>query len=59
MARLTTPDTYELTAATAVESARRVLAGDVEPGFQTPVSAFDSDYVTEFDGVTLNREESV
>lgn len=59
VAQLTTPDTYELTAATAVESARRVLAGDVEPGFQTPASAFDADYVTEFDGVTLTLEESV
>lgn len=59
VARLTTPDTYDLTAATAVESARRVLAGDVEPGFQTPATAFGADYITEFDGVTLERVETV
>jgi short subunit dehydrogenase-like uncharacterized protein len=55
VARLTTPDTYDLTAATAVESARRVLAGEVDPGFQTPVTAFGTDYVTGFEGVTLEH----
>lgn len=55
MARLTTPDTYDFTATTAIESVRRVLEGDIEPGFQTPVTAFGADYVTEFDGVTLDR----
>jgi short subunit dehydrogenase-like uncharacterized protein len=50
-ARMRTPDTYELTARTAVESARRVLAGDAEPGFQTPASAFGPGFAFEFDGV--------
>ncbi|WP_276281115.1 saccharopine dehydrogenase family protein [Halorussus caseinilyticus] len=50
-ARLRTPDTYDLTARTAVESARRVLAGEVGAGFHTPASAFGPDYVLEFDGV--------
>lgn len=58
-ARMVTPDTYDLTAATAVESARRVLAGDVEAGFQTPVTAFGADYATSFAGVTLEREAAV
>lgn len=58
VARLTTPDTYDLTAATAVESARRVVAGETEVGFQTPVTAFDADYVTGFDGVSLERVET-
>ena len=57
VARLTTPDTYDLTAATAVESARRVLAGETDVGFQTPVTAFGTDYVTGFDGVTLEHVE--
>jgi short subunit dehydrogenase-like uncharacterized protein len=50
-ARIRTPDTYDLTARTAVESARRVVEGDVNAGFQTPASAFGPDYVLEFDGV--------
>ncbi|QLG61419.1 saccharopine dehydrogenase family protein [Halorarum salinum] len=58
VARMTTPDTYDLTAATAVESARRVVSGGTEPGFQTPVTAFGADYVTEFDGVTLEHVEA-
>lgn len=56
VAKLTTPEIYEFTATTAVESARRVLEDDVEHGFQTPVTAFGPEYVTEFDGVTLGRE---
>lgn len=51
VARLQTPDGYDLTAQTAVEAARRVLADEVESGFQTPGSAFGADFVTEFDGV--------
>ncbi|NEU59254.1 trans-acting enoyl reductase family protein [Halorussus sp. MSC15.2] len=55
-ARLRTPDTYDLTAKTAVESARRVVEGEVGPGFHTPASAFGADYVLEFDGV--EREDA-
>ena len=47
--RLRTPDTYDVTAETAVESARRVLDGDVTEGFQTPASAFGPDYVLDFE----------
>jgi short subunit dehydrogenase-like uncharacterized protein len=56
VARLRTPGTYALTARTAVESARRVLAGEAGPGFQTPGSAFGPDFVTTFDGV--EREDA-
>ncbi|MFC6962949.1 saccharopine dehydrogenase family protein [Halocatena marina] len=56
-ARLTTPGIYDVTAATAVESARRVLSDEVESGFQTPSSAFGADFITEFDGVTLEVGE--
>jgi short subunit dehydrogenase-like uncharacterized protein len=62
-ARLRTPDTYDVAAHTAVEAARRVVAGDVEAGFQTPASAFGSEFVLDFDGVereeeTLRRERT-
>lgn len=50
-ARLRTPDTYALTARTAVEIARRTLAEEVPAGFQTPASAFGPGFVLEFDGV--------
>ncbi|MGN8219465.1 saccharopine dehydrogenase family protein [Halococcus morrhuae DSM 1307] len=50
-ARLRTPDTYEFTARTATEIARRVCDNDVESGFQTPASAFGPEFVLEFDGV--------
>jgi short subunit dehydrogenase-like uncharacterized protein len=49
-ARLQTPDTYDLTARTATETARRVLSSEVDAGFQTPASAFGPDYILEFDG---------
>jgi short subunit dehydrogenase-like uncharacterized protein len=50
-ARLRTGDTYDLTARVAVESARRVLAGEAPDGFETPATAFGPNYVVEFDGV--------
>lgn len=59
VARLTTPDTYDLTAATAVESARRVLSNDVEYGFQTPGTTFDADFVTTFEGTALEHVETI
>ncbi len=48
-ARLRTPETYAFTASAAVEAASRIE--DVEPGFQTPATAFGEDFVLEFDGV--------
>ncbi len=50
-ARLRTPDTYEFTARTATEIARRVLDGAVDSGFQTPAAAFGPEFVLDFDGV--------
>ena len=41
--RLTTPEGYALTAATAFDAAQRVAAGEVKPGFQTPSLAFGPD----------------
>jgi short subunit dehydrogenase-like uncharacterized protein len=56
--RLRTPEGYALTALTAFDAAKRVAAGEVETGFQTPSRAFGPDYILSFDGVTrddLNR----
>jgi len=50
--RLRCPEAYTLTAMTAVECARRVLAGEVATGFQTPSRAFGPDFIIAFDGVT-------
>ncbi|MFC5970479.1 saccharopine dehydrogenase family protein [Halomarina salina] len=55
-ARLRTPETYTLTAMTAVEAARRTLAGETPTGYQTPSSAFGADFVTQFEGV--EREDA-
>ena len=49
--RLTTPEGYSLTAAAAFDAARRVAAGEVKPGFQTPSLAFGADYILSFGGV--------
>ena len=48
--RVLTPHPYTFTAMGMVETARRVAAGDAEPGFQTPASAFGADYILTFDG---------
>jgi short subunit dehydrogenase-like uncharacterized protein len=50
--RLRTPEGYSLTVATAFNAARRVAAGDIKPGFQTPSRVFGADYILSFDGVT-------
>jgi short subunit dehydrogenase-like uncharacterized protein len=50
--RLRTPEGYTLTAMTAIGVAQRVLAGDLEPGFQTPSLAFGVDFILRFEGVT-------
>ena len=44
-----------LTAQTGAEIARRVVAGEVKPGFQTPSLVFGSEFILEFDG--SRREE--
>ncbi|MFC6836404.1 saccharopine dehydrogenase family protein [Halomarina ordinaria] len=56
VARLRTPETYSLTAMTAVEAAERTLAGDAPTGYQTPSSAFGADFVLDFEGVV--REDA-
>ncbi len=49
--RLDTPEAYTLTARTAVEAARRLGAGGVATGYQTPSTAFGADFILAFAGV--------
>jgi len=50
--RLCTPEAYTMTAMTAPAVAERVLAGDLEIGFQTPAKVYGADFVLTFPGVT-------
>jgi hypothetical protein len=50
---LVTPEGYRLTAETAVESVRQVLAGVVRAGFRTPSLAFGAGYISQFDGCDI------
>jgi short subunit dehydrogenase-like uncharacterized protein len=58
-AGLRTPDTYDLTAETAVDAAERVLDGDVDAGVSTPSEAFGADYVLGFSGVERDDTEEL
>lgn len=46
-AMLETPSGYAMTQVAALEAARRVAAGEVAPGFQTPATAFGPDFPLE------------
>jgi short subunit dehydrogenase-like uncharacterized protein len=50
-ARLDTPSGYQLTMLAGVEIARRTLAGEAKPGYQTPATAFGADFVLGLDCV--------
>lgn len=56
VSRLVAPEGYTLTARAAVEAARRVLAGGMPTGFQTPSRAFGADFILAVDGT---RREDV
>ena len=56
VSRLRTPEGYTLTARTAVEAVRRVLAGDAPAGFRTPSRAYGADWILEFEGVVREDE---
>jgi short subunit dehydrogenase-like uncharacterized protein len=49
-ARLTTSQGYVLTAQTGAEIARKVVAGEAKPGFQTPSLVYGPDFILQFDG---------
>lgn len=50
-ARLDTPSGYQLTMLAGVEIARRTLAGEAKPGYQTPATALGADFVLGLDCV--------
>lgn len=50
-ARLVTPEAYTFSAAAAVAVAKRVLAGQLRPGFQTPAALLGPDFVLGLEGV--------
>ncbi len=49
--RLRTPEGYTLTALASLAIVRKVLAGQVKPGFQTPSSAYGPDLILEIEGI--------
>lgn len=51
-ARLRTPEAYTFTGTASAHVARRVIAGDFEPGFQTPGRVFGPDFVLSIPGVS-------
>jgi short subunit dehydrogenase-like uncharacterized protein len=51
VARLRTPEAYAFTPLAAAAVVERVLAGDVEPGFQTPGRVYGGDFVLGLPGV--------
>jgi short subunit dehydrogenase-like uncharacterized protein len=51
-ARLEGPEGYTLTALASVAIVEKILAGNFEPGFQTPSLAYGPDFVLELPGVT-------
>jgi short subunit dehydrogenase-like uncharacterized protein len=55
-ARLRTPGVYSLTALSAVAIVERILAGDLQPGFQTPSRVYGPNFVLSLDGVS--REDA-
>lgn len=58
-ARMGAPEAYTLTVEAVLAAATRVLAGEAEPGFNTPAMAFGEDFVTSLPGVSwLGMEKS-
>jgi short subunit dehydrogenase-like uncharacterized protein len=56
VARLETPDGYDLTVEAALAAVTRVRAGAVAPGYHTPATAFGPDFVLELPGVIRTDE---
>lgn len=50
--KLRVPEGYQLTMLTTVAIAKRILAEDLKPGFQTPSRAYGADTILDFPGVT-------
>jgi len=52
-ARMETPESYKLTAITAILCAEKILNGETTSGFKTPAESFGSALILEVDGVVL------
>jgi short subunit dehydrogenase-like uncharacterized protein len=50
-ARISTPEAYGFSCTTALAIVERVLAGDLDAGFQTPARVYGADFVMRFEGV--------
>lgn len=50
------PEAYAFTVLTALEVARRVLDGAVQPGFRTPVQVLGATFIETLPGVEVRRE---
>ena len=50
--RMQGPEGYTITAIAALNIAKKILAGDFTPGFQTPAKKYGADLVFEIEGVT-------
>lgn len=57
VSRLQTPDPYVVTSDAAVTVAERVIADDVDAGFQTPAGAFGPEFVFELSGADSYFDE--
>jgi short subunit dehydrogenase-like uncharacterized protein len=57
VARMITPQSYALTALTAVAAMQKVLGGTIAPGFQTPSRVFGADFILEIPGVRRDDVE--
>lgn len=50
VSRLSTPDGYTLTALTTVAIVQEIIKGNFMTGFQTPATAYGSDFILEVPG---------
>jgi len=51
VSKLITAEPYTCTALTTVEIMKRILNGELKPGFQTPSLVYGSNFILQFDGV--------
>lgn len=56
VSRLHTPDGYTVSAMTSIEIAGRIIAGETQPGFQTPAGLYGPDFILHLD--RIRREDA-
>jgi short subunit dehydrogenase-like uncharacterized protein len=54
--RMKTPEGYDVTARAALNIAKKILDGNIKPGYQTPAQAYGPDLILELEGVS--REDT-